>query len=290
MVAGQLFFDGLSMGMIYMLLVTGLVLISSINKILFIAYGVFYTIGAYATWYLVTQFELPYFVGLVVAALATGLLGALCGVVIFRRLSHVKGAFIATLVASSGLLMLLGQGTLLMVGTKPRRIPPVFKSELMFGGIHISTSKVVLMVVGVGVALALMFVYRRTSFGRSMRALAYAPDAARLYGIDADRVYIVVLALATVLAGLSGGLLAPIYGMNTEMGTTIIWAVMLVMMLGGMDSLIGGIVGGLVVGQLLSFGQYYIGSLSQIVIFVVIGIVLYFKPHGLLGSGIDIGV
>ena len=120
-----------------------------------------------------------------------------------------------------------------MVGTKPRRIPAVFNSELTFGGIHISTSKVVLMVVGVGVALALMFVYRRTSFGRSMRSLAYAPDAARLYGIDADRVYVVVLALATVLAGLSGGLLAPIYGMNTEMGTTIVWAVMLVMMLGG---------------------------------------------------------
>ena len=57
-----------------------------------------------------------------------------------------------------------------------------------------------------------------------------------------------------------------------------------------MDSLIGGIVGGLVVGQVLSFGQYYIGGVSQIVIFVVIGIVLYFKPHGLFGSGIDIGV
>jgi branched-chain amino acid transport system permease protein len=160
----------------------------------------------------------------------------------------------------------------------------------VFGGLHIAMAKIMLMGIGVAVALCLYFVYKRTSYGRSMRALAYAPDAARLYGINADRVYVTVLALATALAGLSGGLLAPTYGMNTQMGTSIIWVVMLVMMLGGMDSLIGGIVGGLVVGQLLSFGQYYIGSMIQIVVFLVIGFVLYFKPQGLLGSTIDIGV
>ena len=63
-----------------------------------------------------------------------------------------------------------------------------------------------------------------------------------------------------------------------------------VMMLGGMDSLLGAVVGGVVIGELLSFGQYYIGGLVQIVIFLIIGVVLYFRPNGILGRGIDIGI
>jgi branched-chain amino acid transport system permease protein len=61
-------------------------------------------------------------------------------------------------------------------------------------------------------------------------------------------------------------------------------------MLGGMDSLLGAVAGGVVIGQLLSFGQFYIGSQIQIIIFIIIGAVLYFKPNGLLGRGIDIGI
>jgi branched-subunit amino acid ABC-type transport system permease component len=74
------------------------------------------------------------------------------------------------------------------------------------------------------------------------------------------------------------------------MGNTVVWTVMLMLMLGGMDSLLGAVAGGFVIGQLLSFGQFYIGGAIQLVIFAAIGIVLRFKPMGLLGSGIDIGV
>jgi branched-chain amino acid transport system permease protein len=61
-------------------------------------------------------------------------------------------------------------------------------------------------------------------------------------------------------------------------------------MLGGMDSLLGAALGGIIVGQLLSFGQYFIGSTIQIIVFVLIGILLYFRPNGLLGRGINIGI
>jgi branched-chain amino acid transport system permease protein len=104
------------------------------------------------------------------------------------------------------------------------------------------------------------------------------------------------LGLGTALAGIAGGLIAPINGMNTDMGTNVVWTVLLMCMLGGMDSLLGALAGGLVIGQVLSFGQYYLqvylgnGALVQILLFIIIGVVLYFKPNGLLGRGVDVGV
>ncbi len=74
------------------------------------------------------------------------------------------------------------------------------------------------------------------------------------------------------------------------MGTNVIANVLLMTMLGGMDSLLGAVVGGLIVGQILSFGQYYFGQMSIVYLFLVIGVVIYFRPNGLLGHRTDLGV
>ena len=100
--------------------------------------------------------------------------------------------------------------------------------------------------------------------------------------------YKLTLGIGTALAGFAGGILAPSYGINPAMGNNILWSVMLMTMLGGMDSLLGAALGGVIIGQMLSFGQYFIGSTVQIIIFLIIGVILYFKPTGLLGRGIDV--
>jgi branched-subunit amino acid ABC-type transport system permease component len=122
-----------------------------------------------------------------------------------------------------------------------------------------------------------------------MRAVSFLPEAATLQGINTNRIYMIALGTGCMIAGFAGGILAPSYGMNPEMGSNVLWTVMLMVMLGGTGSLLGAVVGGVVIGQMLSFGQFYIGGMIQIIIFVVIGIVLYFKPAGLLGRKIDIG-
>jgi branched-chain amino acid transport system permease protein len=116
------------------------------------------------------------------------------------------------------------------------------------------------------------------------------PEIASLHGINSNRVYLVTLALATGVAGLAGALLAPVYGIQADMGNNVIWTVLLMMMVGGMDSLFGAVVGGLVIGEMLSFGLYYLGGITQVILFVFIGIILYLKPAGLLGKGVDIGI
>jgi branched-chain amino acid transport system permease protein len=288
--AGQLIFDGLATGLVFVILATGLVLIASVSRILFMAYGMFYTIGAYATWYAVHELPLPYAAALVVGVLGSGILGILCYLLVFRRLQRMEGTFLATLIASMGLMMVLSQGNLLVFGTQQRSIPSVFKGTSHFFGINMANSKLALIAMGVAVTVILFFIYEKTPIGRSMRAVSHLPEAASLQGVNSSRIYLITLGLGTALAGIAGAIIAPAYGMNPQMGNNVIWTVMLMTMLGGMDSLLGAVAGGVVIGQILSFGQYYIGAPVQIVLFVVIGVVLYFRPAGLLGRGIDIGI
>jgi branched-chain amino acid transport system permease protein len=290
MLAGQLIFDGFAMGLVFVILACGLVLITSVNRILFMAYGLFYTIGAYTTWSCIEHLSLPYPAALLVGLVASGLLGIVCFVLVLYRLQKLESGFLATLIASMGLLMLLNQGSLHLFGTQIRSIPPIFPGMLHLGGITISYSKVFLIGLSVVTTLFLFLIYERTSIGRAMRAVSFMPEGAALQGMNSTRIYVVTMGIGTALAGFAGGAIAPAYSISPDMGANVVWTVMLMMMLGGMDSLLGAVVGGVVIGQILSFGQYYIGSAVQIVVLVFVGIVLYFRPTGLLGRGIDIGI
>jgi len=290
MLVGQLIFDGLAMGLVFVILATGLVLLSSVNRILFMAYGMFYTIGAYLIWYIIYTWNLSYFIALPIGILIVGLLGVVCYLLIFQRLQQIAGGFLATLIASLGLLLILSQGDLLVFGTVERSIPPVFRGNVILFGINMPVAKLVLIGAGVIVTLFLFWVYEKTKIGRAMRTVAFLPEVAPLLGISTNRVYLITMGVSTALAGIAGGILAPTYGLNPAMGNNILWTVMLMCMLGGMDSLLGAVVGGVVIGQLLSFGQFYLGSVVQIIIFIIIGVILYYRPNGLLGRGINIGI
>lgn len=287
---GQLIFDGFAMGLVYVILAAGLVLIASVNQILFFAYGQFYTLGAYATWYAIVALHFPFFVGLVFGILMAVIIGMLSYVLIFQHLQFSEGKFLTTLISSMGLSLVLGQGGLFVYGTAPRNIPQVFHGKAVFLGISIGYDKLALIALGLIATFLLFWVYEKTNIGRAMRAIAFKPEVASLHGINASRLYMVALGIGTGLAGFAGGIIGPVYGMSLSMGQNVLWTVMLMGMLGGMDSLFGAVVGGIVIGQLLSFGQFYLGGIIQVIIFIIIGIVLYFRPQGLLGRGIDIGM
>ncbi len=288
---GQLIFDGLAMGLVYVILAAGLVLIISTSKILFLAYGAFYTIGAYATWYPVYYLKLPYLPSLVIGVALSSLIGMLSFILIFRRLKTAEGGgFVATLIGAMGLSMVLNQGGLLIYGTTPRSIPMVFSGSVHPFGLNFTIDKLVLIALGIGTTLFLFWVREKTNFGRSMRAVAFHDEASSLQGINVNTIYILTIGLGCAMAGFAGGILAPSYGMFPNMGNNVLWTVMLITMLGGMDSLPGAVLGGLVLGQILCFGQYYFGSTCQIIAFLVIGVILFFRPQGLLGRGMDLGV
>ena len=286
---GQLIIDGIVTGLVYVILAVGLVLILSVSRIFFIAYGQFYMLGAYIVWGSLTFMKVPYFIGLLMAVVATTLLGLLCYQFIFRYIQHRGGQFLPNIVAAIGLMMIIGQAGLLIFGTIGRSVPPVFPGILNIADLSIPIEKLVLVVLTLFIAVAAFTVYEKMKIGRAMRAVSLNPVAATLQGVKANRVYLATMGFGCALAGFGGGVMAPVYVIYPEMGSNIILSVLLVIMLGGMGSMLGAVLGGLVLGITLVFGQYFLGSLAQIFLFVVIGIIIFFRPGGLLGTaGLEI--
>jgi branched-chain amino acid transport system permease protein len=281
---GQLTIDGIVTGLVYVILAVGLVLILSVSRIFFIAYGQFYMLGAYIVWGSLTMWKIPYFLGLLMAVLATAILGLLCYQFIFRYVQYRGGRFLSNIVAAIGLMMIMGQAGLLIFGTIARSVPPVFPGIISIGGMSIPVEKLVLVVLTLIIALVAFFVYEKMKVGRAMRAVSLNSEAATLQGVKPNRVYLATMGFGCALAGFGGGVMAPVYVIYPEMGSNIILSVLLVIMLGGMDSMLGAVFGGLVLGITLVFGQYFLGSLAQIFLFVVIGVILFFRPGGLLGK------
>ncbi len=281
---GQLIIDGIVTGLVYVILAVGLVLILSVSRIFFIAYGQFYMLGAYFVWGSLTLWEIPYFFGLLMAIIATALLGLLCYQFIFRYVQYRGGQFLSNIVAAIGLMMIMGQAGLLIFGTIARSVPPIFPGIISLAGISIPVEKLVLVLLTLIIAIAAFFVYEKMKVGRAMRAVSVNPEAATLQGVKPNRIYLATMGFGCALAGFGGGVMAPVYVIYPEMGSNIILSVLLVIMLGGADSMLGAVLGGLVLGITLVFGQYFLGNLAQIFLFVVIGIILFFRPGGLLGK------
>ena len=277
----QLVVNGLAMGMIYVLLASGFNLILSTPKILFIAYGEFYMLGAYILWGLTQELELPFFVALCLATLATGILGGITYRLIFQR---IEGHFLAMIVAAIGLMMLMAQGTMLVFGTEARGMPSLFTGMIIVGGIRISVERAVLIVIALAVLVGLHLLLQRTNIGRAMRAVSFNAGVAALQGVNSNRTYLLAMVVGCALAGFAGAIMTPVFAVSPGMGA-ITFIVLLVVMLGGIGSMVGAIVAGLVLGVTLSFGQYSVGGgVAQIIFFAVIAILIFFRPGGLLGK------
>ena len=282
----QLIVDGLSMGLVYVLMSTGFNLVMSVPNIIFIAFGEFYMLGAFGVWYLVVPGHLSYWLAVPIAVIATGILGALSYLVVFRPLQYKEHQFLTNVIGGVGLMLILGQAALLLFGSSSRGVPAVFSAVLNAHGVRISVDRAMMIALTVIVLVALHAVLQWTRTGRAMRAVSFRSDVASLQGVNADRMFMIAVILGCALAGFAGAVMAPLFGVDLSMGQNG-FLVLLVVMLGGVGSMPGAILGGLIFGMVLSFGQYYIGSgQSQILFFAVIAIILLFKPGGLLGREI----
>jgi len=280
----QLVVNGLSMGMIYVLLASGFNLILSTPKILFIAYGEFYMLGAFIFYGLAHELELPLVVALCLATLATAILGGVVYKLIFQR---IKGHFLAMIVAAIGLMMLMAQGTMLVFGTHARGMPSIFTGMIIVGGIRIPVERAVLIIIALAVLVGLHLLLQRTNIGRAMRAVSFNADVAALQGVNSNRTCLLTMVVGCALAGFAGAIMTPVFAVSPGMGA-ITFLVLMVVMLGGIGSMVGAIVAGLVLGVTLSFGQYSVGGgVAQIIFFAVIAILIFFRPGGLLGQAME---
>jgi len=280
----QLVVDGFAMGLVYVLLASGFNLILGISRILFIAYGEFYMLGAWIVWGLMVPMKLPFLLAVSASTIATGILGAIVYQIIFHHIQFKEQQFLTNIVAAIGLMMLMSQAAFYVFGTESRGIPSVIRGMLELGVIRISYEKIVLIVLTLAVLICLHLLLQKTKIGRAMRAVSFNADVASLQGINANLTYLGTMAVGCALAGFAGGVMAPVFAVSPKMGGVTL-LIILVVMLGGVGSMPGAILSGLILGLTLSFGQYFIGSgVAQIIFFAVIAVILFFRPGGLFGE------
>jgi branched-chain amino acid transport system permease protein len=289
-ILGQLLVGGIVMAMIYVLLSAGIVFIVSVTQIFYLPYAHLFMVGAFVVWAGVNFWHLPFFLSLLMAMLGTTVLGLLSYLLIFQHTIQSESKFLATITAALGFLIIVGQSVLLIFGGMAHGLPPIIPGKIEWFGINISLDKVLLIGAAILMISLLFFYYSKTKIGRAMRAVSFNSETASLQGINPKRIYLISVVIGTALAGFAGGMIAPSLSIYPDMGDNFMLPVVLIAMVGGIDSLVGATLTGFVVGLTLSFAQYFTGTYAQVILFFVVGIIVFFKPNGLMGHGTEIGV
>lgn len=278
--------NGLLDGVYYLLIALGLSLIFSLGGIVNLAHGAFYAIGAYLTIVLAPH------IGFGGAMVASPVLVALIGIVVERGLFQrfYRSDPILSLLLTFGLAMVAEQSLRMIFGAPPLSfsIPPSLRGQIFIGDFIYSRYRAMLLLIAVGCVLGLWFLLQRTAFGRVVRAGVQNPDMVGALGISLQPYMVAVAGIGIGLAGLAGVLLAPIYSIHPAMGQEIITPAFVVVVIGGLGSFWGVVVAALMVGLVkgitigLGFTQW-----STAVIYLMMLLVLLFRPRGLFGERIQ---
>lgn len=278
--------NGLLDGVYYLLIALGLSLIFSLGGIVNLAHGAFYAIGAYLTIVLAPH------IGFGGAMVASPVLVALIGIVVERGLFQrfYRSDPILSLLLTFGLAMVAEQSLRMIFGAPPLSfsIPRELRGQIFIGDFIYSRYRAMLLLIAAGCVLGLWFLLQRTAFGRVVRAGVQNADMVGALGISLQPYMVAVAGIGIGLAGLAGVLLAPIYSIHPAMGQEIITPAFVVVVIGGLGSFWGVVVAALMVGLVkgITIGLGYT-QWSTAVIYLMMLLVLLFRPRGLFGERIQ---
>jgi branched-chain amino acid transport system permease protein len=276
-------FTGLVLGMIYVLLAVGLSLIFGLMTVVNFAHGALYMLGAYFG-VLLLGYTKSFWVALIVAPLMVGALGLLIERFLIRRLYGRSPD--DPLLLTFGLSLILVEGVKVFWGKIGLTLDPprALAGAVDLGFMTFPAYRLFLVAVIVAVLIALYFFLERTNIGLIIRAGSRDPLMVRALGIDLGRVWLLVFGLGTALAGLAGILAGPMRGAYAEMGVTMVIESFVVIVVGGMGSLLGAVVAGLLIGQVVGLTTLFVPKLAEIMVFMVMAVVLLVRPSGLFGE------
>jgi branched-chain amino acid transport system permease protein len=275
--------DGLVIGSTYVLIALGVTLIFGIVDVVQIAHGEVYMIGAFVTLFLVNSLHLNYFISIVISMAILAIFGMILEEGVFR---WVRGRpHLPVILAAFGLSMVLANSTRLLLSGESYAIKSPLRNEMVHLGFYlINAQRLLVVVVGTGLTVCLFLFINKTRLGMAMRAIAQDRDAADLVGISANKIFMAAFAVASALAAAAGALVGPIFVVNPAMGFMPFLKSFVVVLFGGVGSVMGSIVGGLTLGVMETLGAAYVSTqYKDAVAFALLIVVLLFKPTGLFG-------
>ncbi|SNX72478.1 amino acid/amide ABC transporter membrane protein 1 (HAAT family) [Cereibacter ovatus] len=278
--------EGLVGAAVLALTASGLSLVFGVMRVVNVAHGEFFMLGAVAAWF-VSQWvpgppAVAFAVALVVCPLIVAALAALADLAILKRLKHEPEA---TIVATIGLLYILQQAALTVYGPEARPVPAPFEMRLQLPWFGWSGYKLFVIGAAAAVLLGLWLMLTRTRAGLVMRATQIDRETATAFGIDVTRVHAGTFALGAALAAVAAVLIVPIQQAHYLMGGDPLLLSFIVVIIGGLGSLRGTLLAALLIG--LSDGvisTFFQPTLAKIVATLLVALVLVFRPQGLFGA------
>jgi branched-chain amino acid transport system permease protein len=279
----QYVFNGLVVGCSYALIAVGLTAIFGLMEIANFAHGQFYMLGAYFTYWLTRIVGLNFWTGLVARVIGVMLVAVILERTLFRLL---RGASLSSSVLATIALSIFLENLALNVwGPRPQKILSPFEAgSIEFLGIFTTPERLLMLFATVLIVILLHLGLRHTQTGKAIRATFQQREAAALVGIDIDRLYTLTFAIGAGLAALAGVLLGTIFVVQPSMGGIVTLKAFVVVTLGGISSFAGGIAGGLVLGLAESFGAIIAPAYKDAVGFILVMLVLLYRPDGLFGK------
>ena len=290
--------NGLSLGAMYSLLALGFTLVYGILELINFAHFNVFMVGSFiGMWTLqlmgingqgVVMTGLPLIgvmvVALTVTMLSSGVLGVLIERLSLRPLRNVKGP--AAMITTIGVSYVLFNVILLVAGADSKNYPnPLPPIQWDFGDAVLRLREVLIWTIAVVLMIGLHFFVQRSKMGKAMRATAQDPEAARMMGVEVDRVIIIAFFLGSALAG-AGGLIFGLYYNFTSfiIGFTAGLRAFTAAVLGGIGNVPGAMLGGVIIGLIEAMGGQFIATAwTDVIIFSILVLVLVFRPAGLLG-------
>ena len=279
----QQLINGLAIGGVYVLIALGLTTVFGILGIAHFAHGSVSMFGGYLTYFLVSSVGLPLFIAILAALLVGLFLGVAIEFLAYRPVrndNHIN-AFIVAL----GLTMMVEGLNLQFFGADQIVIPTSFNRVFNIGGVTIPELRVYVIVVAAILILAMTIFVDRTKTGQAIRAVAENRDAAILMGVNVKTIPLIVFSISTALGVAAGVMVGSLFAIAPGTGEGLVVKGFAVLILGGLGSIPGAIIGGIILGVTESLAAGYISSAyKDVIAFVVMIVVLLFRPQGLLGK------
>jgi branched-chain amino acid transport system permease protein len=280
--------NGISLGSIYALIALGYTMVYGIVKLINFAHGDVFMVGAFIGFYSITILDLGFFPALLISMVACAIFGVLIERIAYKPLRNATR--IAALITAIGVSLFIEYGTIYIRGAQPEAYPdgivPLKSLELF--GVKISGQSILILGTSVILMVLLQFIVQKTKIGKAMRAVSHDMDAARLMGINVNNTISATFAIGSALAG-AAGVIFGVYYTKIEplMGIIPGLKAFVAAVLGGIGIIPGAMAGGLVLGvieSLVSAAGYSLWR--DAVAFIVLILILIFRPAGLFGKNI----
>lgn len=275
--------NGLVLGLVYVLVASGLTIMFGVMHVVNFAHGEVYMVGSVIVWAIAVGLGLNMFLAVIVAIVCLFLFGTILEKLFFSRFPGESG-LIPLVIVCIGLIAILPNSIAMVFGPFARPVPSVIEGRLRFWGVFVSYDRIAIILAAIALIVLVFLFIQYTRLGKALRAVSQDSDGAQLQGIAIPTMRLLCAGIGCALAGAAAAVISPVTGASPWLGGPMIMRSFLVIILGGMGSIPGAVVAGIILGFVESFGLFFTSpAIVTLIVYCMVVLLLLFRPTGLLG-------